>query len=377
MTNVAIPATMADITPEWLTTALRANGHITSSVTSAEKVTIGQGVGILGELARVTLNYSAPEPKGPETLVAKIPTADPGGKGIAEMLGFYEKEVRFYNELTNSVGVRAARSYFAGGDPSTIQYVVLMEDLGALAIGDQVAGATAEECSILLSEMARLHAKWWNSPELDRIDWIPAVNSPVIKLSALAYAQALEPFLKNFGDHLTGQQVEMATKYMTRMNPMQDTFASRPYTLCHGDLRLDNVFWGSPDNSSPVTLIDWQIAIKARGAYDIGYFMSQSVEPAIRAANEETLVKEYHRVLQENGVVEYSWDQCWDDYRATTMGCLTYPVVAAGSIDLANERGLELAKKMMDRSLSAITDLKAYEILDRFEDAPLPAIPGA
>jgi hypothetical protein len=31
---------------------------------------------------------------------------------------------------------------------------------------------------------------------------------------------------------------------------------------------------------------------------------------------------------------------------------------------------------MLDRSLSAIMDLKAYDVLDRFEDAPLPEIPS-
>lgn len=369
---------MDEITPQWLTAALRVNGHISScSVTSMEKVTIGQGVGILGELARITPTYSAAEPKAPRTLIAKIPTADPGGKGIAQMLGFYEKEVRFYNELCNDVGVRAARSYFAGGDEATVQYVVLMEDLGALPIGDQVAGASADECRVLMTQLGRLHARWWNSSALEALDWIPSINSPTIKFAALAYAQSLEPFMQKFGDHLTDHQKHFAMEYLPRMNPMQDYFASGASTLCHGDVRLDNVFWGSPDNTSPVTLIDWQIAIKARGPYDVAYFMSQSVEPAIRAANEESIVKDYHRTLLDNGVKDYSFDQCWDDYRASTMGCLNYPITAGGSIDLANERGLQLATKMLDRSLSAIMDLKAYEVLDRFEPAPLPAIPGA
>jgi hypothetical protein len=31
---------------------------------------------------------------------------------------------------------------------------------------------------------------------------------------------------------------------------------------------------------------------------------------------------------------------------------------------------------MLDRCLRAIDDLKAYEVLDRFDPAPLPAMPG-
>ena len=378
MATLSIPNTMDDITPEWLTHALRASGHLQScSITGMEKVTIGQGVGILGELCRVTPSYSASEPGAPKSLIAKIPTADPGGRGIAQMLGFYEKEARFYGELCHSIGVRSARGYYTAADPENVQYVILMEDLGSLALGDQVAGATAAECETLLVEVAKLHARWWDSAELEQLDWIPMINSPQIKLSSLAFAQALEPFLAKFGENLTPQQVDMAQRYLFRMNPIQEEFAQGPLTLCHGDLRLDNVFWGSPDGSSPVTLIDWQIAIKARGPYDVGYFMSQSVEPEIRSANEERILREYHRVLVDNGVKDYSFDQAWDDYRAAVMGCLTYPVVAGGSVDLANDRGLELATKMLRRSLSAIEDLKAYEVLDRFEAAPLPEVPGA
>jgi len=378
MSAPAVPVTMDDITPEWLTAALRAGGKAGDcTVTAIEKVTIGQGVGILGELARLTPAYSSGGSTAPKTLIAKIPTADPGGRGIAEMLGFYEKEVRFYDEVGDRIGVRTAHSYFTGRDPENVRYVILMEDLGGLQLGDQVAGASAEECLVLMHQMAKLHARWWGSPDLETLEWLPYGNAPMLKLSALAYAQSLEPAVEKFGDRMTGAQIEMAGKFLPRMNPIQDNFAAAPVTLCHGDLRLDNVFWGSPDNSSPVTLVDWQIAIKARGPYDIGYFMSQSVDPAIRAANEESLVREYHRALAANGVQDYTFDRCWDDYRIATMYCLAYPLISAGSIDVANERGAALVSKMLYRSLSAITDLKAYEVLDRFEAAPLPEPPGA
>lgn len=378
MSQLSVPGTMDEITPEWLTAALRERGYLgAAEVTAIDKVTIGAGIGILGELSRMTPTYSASEATAPKTLIAKIPTADPGGKGIAQMLGFYEKEARFYNEMCDSVGVRAARGYYAGSDVAAVKYVILMEDLAAIRMGDQLSGASLEECRTVIGEAARLHAKWWSSPELARLDWIPAGNEPMIKLAALAYAQSLEPFLQKFGEHLTPMQHEMAVNFLPRMNPIQDAFATEPLTLCHGDLRLDNIFFGSPDGSSACTLIDWQIAIKARGPYDIAYFMTQSVDPAVRAPNEETLVREYARQLEDRGVKGYSFEHAWDDYRVSTMFCLAYPVTAGGSIDLANERGLELATRMLDRSLSAIMDLKAYEVLERFDPAPLPAIPGA
>jgi aminoglycoside phosphotransferase (APT) family kinase protein len=173
---------------------------------------------------------------------------------------------------------------------------------------------------------------------------------------------------------LSADELDTATRLGPRMLPILDYVAKPPMTLCHGDLRLDNVFWGSPENDATVTIIDWQISGKARGAYDVGYFMSQSVEPAVRAANEERIVREYHRQLVDAGVSGYGADQCWDDYRLATMFCLVYPVVACGSVDLANERGRELATKMLSRSLSAIRDLKADELLDRFEPQVHPLL---
>ena len=49
---------MDEIGPAWLTAALRAGGAIThANVIAAPRETIGAGVGILGELARITLTY--------------------------------------------------------------------------------------------------------------------------------------------------------------------------------------------------------------------------------------------------------------------------------------------------------------------------------
>jgi hypothetical protein len=375
MTSISIPASMDEITPEWLTAALRKSGHLRAArVIEAPRQRIGEGVGILGELARITLVYDREEAGAPKTLIAKIPTADPGGRGVAHMLGFYEKERRIYDELADQIGVRSPRSYYAGGDPETVRYVILMEDLAGLRLGDQVQGASLEECATLVREVARLHARWWNSPDLDALAWIPRGNDPVNLMAAVAFAQAVEPFLRTFGSDLTDFERELVLRYMHRMNPMQDRFSSTPETLCHGDLRLDNVFFGSPDGSAPLTFVDWQIAVRARGPYDIGYFMSQSVDPSLRRGYERELVHTYHESLVANGVRNYAWEQCWDDYRMTVMWCLTYPVVAAGSIDLANERGVELARAMLRRALSAIHDLQAYEVLETLEERPHPLL---
>ena len=52
-----------------------------------------------------------------------------------------------------------------------------------------------------------------------------------------------------------------------------------------------------------------------------------------------------------------------DDYQWTLMFCLCYPVMGGGLGDVANERGMALARAMTDRCVAAIRDWKAFEFL--------------
>ncbi len=45
------------------------------------------------------------------------------------------------------------------------------------------------------------------------------------------------------------------------------------------------------------------------------------------------------------------------------LGCLIYSVIDIGSLDTANERGVELFTTIMERAVSAIADLNAGELL--------------
>jgi thiamine kinase-like enzyme len=152
----------------------------------------------------------------------------------------------------------------------------------------------------------------------------------------------------------------IAVRLKTKIIALEDVFASGAVTIVHGDLRYDNLFFS---DEGEMAIADWQIITRARGAYDIAYFMSQSVNPEDRRVIEMDVLRAYHEKLLENGVKDYSFDQCFNDYRLTAMFCLVYPVIAGGTLDLANERGLTLARTMLDRSITTILDLNCDEML--------------
>ncbi len=356
-----------ELTDEWLTEVLRQSGAITNaSVTSHATKIIGEGVGFMGELARVSLQYDTPEPGAPAVVIAKFPAAAPENRDVAMYFHFYEREVGFYQHIAEQVQLRTPRCYFSAFEPSNGDYVLLLEDLAPAVVGDQVAGCSVEHARLAMRELARFQAKWWNSAELEALDWMPKTNVEwQVAAVEQGYADGLEPFCEFAAEFLTPQLREVAKRLgksiRTVMNNMADDM---PTTMMHGDYRLDNMFFASPQGGPEFAVIDWQIANCGGGVFDVAYFVSGTLAPEERKSREHEIVKLYHDTLVENGVAGYSFDQCWQDYRLSTLFLLAYSVIGAGSIDLSNERGVELFKKITSGTLAAIRDLKSYELMD-------------
>jgi hypothetical protein len=110
-------------------------------------------------------------------------------------------------------------------------------------------------------------------------------------------------------------------------------------------------------------VIDWQICARGRGVFDVAYLLSQSAPPALRQAEEMRLLQTYHRALLDHGVQGYTFEECLLDYRRSILFALVYPVIVCGSLDLANARGHQLATVVLERSVAAILDLHAAELL--------------
>ena len=133
-----IPAQVDQITVDWL------NEHLDDDIGTIVEVAIehiGEGVGILGEVARLTLTY-ADQHSGPATLIAKCQSIHPENVVISQLMGFYEREVNFYSQVAAKLTVRTPHCYIAemadGGTP----FVLVIEAIEGGSMIDQVVGAT-------------------------------------------------------------------------------------------------------------------------------------------------------------------------------------------------------------------------------------------
>jgi hypothetical protein len=364
MVTSAFPATVEAITPEWLTSALRAGGHLgDASITSIQSEPVGLGVGLLCRLHRLSLSYDGAVEGAPRSLIAKLPTTDRQTRDLVSIFRFYEREVRFYEEICESIELGCARRYHSNYDATSGDFILLIEDLSNLRLGDQLVGASVADATLAVGELAKLHAAWWQSPRLTELAWMPVVNDPINKAGLALYPQAWTAFIERFGSKLDPRLIPIGEKLGAEANNILDRFSGGPATVCHGDFRLDNLFFHDGQGELPLTVIDWQIAIRSTGTYDVGYMMSQSVNVDVRRAHERDILKLYHEALTARGVQGYSFDQCLEDYRWALLFCFAYPVMGGGLTDLTNERGYALAETMMNRSATAILDWDAGALI--------------
>ena len=173
MSSLKVPKDLREITPCWLTKALNRNREPAGpSVNRYSAETIADGKGFMNQLFRLTLEYSD-STNLPRAVIAKLPSADPLLRMVSGRLGQNRREVRFYDELADSVPLETPRSYHRGMDPATGDTVLLLEDMSDAQQGDSVAGCSMDEARRCIGQLARFQASWWDSPLLDRLSWMP------------------------------------------------------------------------------------------------------------------------------------------------------------------------------------------------------------
>jgi hypothetical protein len=365
MSELPIPERVEDLTPAWLTEALRAGGAISEArVTDAGFQVLGEGAGFIGQLLRVTPTYDRAEPGAPATFIAKMPALDPGARELAAMYGLYELEFRFYTELAPEVTFRTPRCYYAAGDAQAVKYVLLLEDLGATGTpGDQVAGCTPEQARLALIHLAVHHARWWSSPRLTAFPWLGSGIDLVNGVLEQSYPSVWQFTLDHYGEGIPEEIRAVLPTLASRISTLMEPFKQGALTISHGDYRLDNMFFGDPGAGYELAVLDWQSPTQAWPAYDIAYFVYSNIDVETRRAYETELLRGYHSALIAAGVADYDWETLMHDYRASLLVSLAIWVVNVGSLDAANERGAALFQLFFDRLCAAIMDHNALELL--------------
>jgi hypothetical protein len=343
-----IPVDPLSVTPEWLSEVLGAE------VSGCRLEQIAIGVGLLGRLFRAHLDGG---PDVPATVIVKFPILESTARtAICEPGDLYLREVRFYQEIGLANPLPPARPYFAAFDEATHDFVLVLEDLRRLRLADQIVGCSPTDAGTVIDAIARHHAHWWDNDRLAALTWLtPFSEPPMSDVVAANYKAAWPVFLERVGSDMSPAMRDFGERLPSLMPWFLAELTRPPLTFVHGDLRLDQLFFAVTPDDPPLTALDWQITAKSRGAYDLSYFLSQSLTPDARRGCEDELLDRYAERLAEHGI-DYPRAQLRYDYRLATTWCFVYPVLGVGRIDIANDRQLSLLRTMLRGAAAAIVD---------------------
>jgi hypothetical protein len=358
--GLGLLASEKDITPTWVEGVMRGSGNLEDGVTVTAVSTerIGEGVGILSILQRVTPTYSGAT-KAPKSIVVKYPTDDPVQRGTADALVFYIREVTFYRDCAPSAPFKTAKCYGQAIESDNTNFTIAMEDISHYRPLNQLDGVSLADSKIMLEKLADFHAMWWNSPKLANMQGIfpPLLNPTYEMVLPMLWAQGW-PLVEQYAGHLLPESVRDIGEIWAGKVPWMLGNLMTPATLCHGDYRADNMMF----NGDEPVVIDYQIVGTGSGMYDVGYFVSQSITTEVRRGHDKELVDLYLDRLETHGIT-IDRDEMWRQYLISIVFCVTYGVTSFANYAEQNERGKQLVTDMLLRSLDCVIDNDAMKVI--------------
>jgi aminoglycoside phosphotransferase (APT) family kinase protein len=360
------PKTIEDITAAWLTDVLREAGVLRRAIVRTVDVNaIGQGVGFLSGRARVGIGYDRLEEGAPASVVVKLPACVQAGAEFAESTRAYEREIRFYREVAPRTPIRVPHMFATIMEPADDVYILVMEDLKDLVVGDQVAGMTRAQVLAAAQTIARLHARWWDSERRQALPWVPCVEQQLQMLSLTPEAIRVRwpHFLDDFGECLPPGARAMGERIVRDLEGILQAFTKGTRTLVHFDYRADNLFIDGRSPESPIVVVDWQLAMWGLGAYDIARLVGGSIPAAERGGHHEEIVECWHRGLLAGGVAGYSRDDAWHDYRLSAIVATLNPILVHYMFKTGGKRGTALGSAMTERFFDDLVECGAEAVV--------------
>ena len=337
-----------DITADWLENTLN-NQQCFSTPVSIKSIRIslvGEDSGNASTIYRIYIEFKNINncTECPSTMMLKLPKNSLFNKVIFSSTRMYEMEVCFYAYIQEYFPLASAKHYASaycktGGG----LFYILMQDLNTIKDGQKKVEFVRENDSCdtnralnVVTSLAQFHATFWNSPP----DFIIPQNEPRLTLTGVAMKGSWNKFVSRLHDRLPQDILKRGLSLHKIALKIQDRLSTGPQTITHGDCHLENMFFiiskqtkdgvGVDDK---VGLYDWQLMRRGRGMLDIANFIAGSL-----TIDEEThgleafLVGIYVDKLKNLGIMGYTHEDAWLDYRLSVVMLFIWNVSAAMAV---------------------------------------------
>lgn len=346
-----VVADVAEITPEWLTTVLRASGVTQSRVVGLE---LESGETTFCIKAHIRPIYAGPP--GPRRLFLKfsklrhpVSTPETG------------HEVVFYRKIAPRTPVAAlVPCYDAAFDPAGHRLHVLLEDMSDshFSVPPSQLPFAERHAEMVVDALARIHAAWWDEPPFE-VAGQPLPNAAELQQRITRVRTQVGEFMGLLGGRLSRDRQQIYRAVTAALPGLYTRLLDkRGFTVVHDDVHVGNVLYPRTPEAGAIRLVDWQTWHVDLAAKDLAHMMAVFWFPDTRLRLERPLLQRYHAQLVSAGVSDYSWERLWQDYRLCVLRKLFLP-----PHQWATGHEPNIWWNHLERVMSAFEDLSCEELL--------------
>ncbi len=325
----AVPASLAELTPEWLTHAL-CRDHPGAAV-----VDFSTGPGSDGTSARrplvVTYNDAGSEAGLPTALYTKTSPTLPT-RFFVGLNHFMVFENQFYLKIRPELPIEAPRALHAAWDVRSGRSILILEDIvvaRGVTFGDpRYTTVSREQAEDMVDLMATYHAAFWDSPRLENeFTWLLDYPTGQRRMNDYMWFQRMyENGIRRSRDLMPGSLVKREKELWPALLRSLETEVGRPQTLLHEDTHSRNWYF---TGEGRMGLYDWQASGKGCWAVDVAYALAAGLTIENRRAWERDLLDRY---LDRLGPLAPPSDQAWTSYRQQLIHGVGYWFATIGRL---------------------------------------------
>jgi aminoglycoside phosphotransferase (APT) family kinase protein len=358
-----VPPSTAALTPEYLTAIL------CTSVPEAKVVSTTLGASSSGSSDRCELSVSY----NAAGLQAGLPTElfHKCTKSFYTRLhllrcGLSHNEANFYRIIQPETSFETPKCYHAALEERSYRSSIIMENVVRTKDArffDVDTPFTRANIEAMLSLLARLHARYWESARLDsEFTWL---STPQRFSAALEEGMELKQLTSRgmaLADSVIPSDLSGRTEAVWRAYQRAMQLSSQaPHTYLHGDPHLRN-YYRTADGR--VGLSDWQVTMKGSWSHDFAYTMLTSLRVDQRRAWEQELLSFYLNRLEEYGAHRPPAADAWELYRRQTLYTFVGWLVTFGFGALQPDmQPASEALEIIRRAGAAVADLQSVRLL--------------
>jgi hypothetical protein len=316
------------------------------------------------QILHLDLEYATPIEAAPATLIAKLPTTNTELNDRSSIFQPGAREQWFYRHAAAQSPVRTPRCFAAEIDSASQQSFLLLEHI-ELPAADSRRGIGEPLAETIVRALAHLHLRWWNAADDPVVQSLQALLAPLFgkeeTLVGQLYDRAWPRFLEQ-GFDISARARQFGQALVGQIQWVDSQIYARHQTLVHGDFRLENMHLGQ--DPAQVVILDWEDVLFGSGMIDLSWFLAGCLTDESGDV-ELRLLQHYHHELLAGGIQDYSWEDCYEDYRAAMCSSFLQGVLSATLRENASDETREKARVIGRRFCAAADRLNLLGRLER------------